>query len=86
MNPNPSPYEIIIICSIGSMVVGCLFIWGCERICHHSIIFTKKHHEPLLNLLENGDGIGISSIDGSRSLSGSSSGSETTSFFTSNVC
>jgi len=80
-----SPYEIIIIISVGTMVIGCLMIWECERICHRYIV-ARKHHEPLLNLLENGDGIGISSIDGSRSLSGSSSGSETTSFFTTNVC
>jgi hypothetical protein len=88
MNPNPSPYEIIIICSIGSMVVGCLFIWGCERICHRYVV-ARKQREPLLNLLENG--VGISSMDGSRtrslsSGSESSSGSETTSFFTTNVC
>jgi len=83
---NTSPYEIIIICSVGTMFVGCLFIWGCDRICHRYISFTKKHHEPLLNLLENGDG--ISSIDKNRSISlssGSSSGSETTSFFTTNA-
>ena len=83
---NTSPYEIIIICSVGTMFLGCLLIWGCERICHRYIVATK-HHEPLLNLLENGDG--ISKIDGSRTRSlssGSSSGSETTSFFTTNTC
>jgi len=86
MNTNLTPYEIIIICSFGTMFLGCIFIWSCERICHRYIV-AKKHHEPLLNLLENGDG--ISSIDKNRSLSlssGSSSGSETTSFFTTNVC
>lgn len=78
---NTSPYEIIIICSFGTMILGCLLIWGCERICHRYIV-AKKHREPLLNLLENADG--ISSSDCSES--GSSSGSETTSFFTTNVC
>jgi hypothetical protein len=84
---NTSPYEIIIICSFGTMFGGCLFIWGCERICNRSIIFTKKHHEPLLNLLENVDG--ICNIDENRSLSlssGSSSGSETTSIFMNSKC
>jgi hypothetical protein len=85
---NTTPYEIIIICSVGTMFLGCLFILGCERICHRYIVATK-HREPLLNLLENGDG--IRRIDGSRtrslsSGSESSSGSETTSFFTTNVC
>ena len=84
MNPNLTPYEIIIICSFGTMFCGCLLICGYERISHRSIIFTKKRGEPLLNLVENGDG--ISSIDKNRSLSVSSSGSETTSFFTTNMC
>jgi hypothetical protein len=87
MNTNLTPYEIIIICSFGTMFLGCLLIWGCERMCHRYIVATK-HHEPLLNLLENG--VGISTIDGSRTRSLSSgsesSGSETTSFFTTNVC
>ena len=78
---NTSPYEIIIICSVGTMFLGCLLIWGCERICHRYIVATK-HREPLLNLLENGDG--FSKIDCSESSS--SSGSETTSFFTTNMC
>jgi hypothetical protein len=78
---NTSPYEIIIICSVGSMFLGCLMIWGCERICHRYIV-ARKHREPLLNLLENGDG--FSSSDCSES--GSSSGSETTSFFMTSMC
>ena len=65
------------------MFCGCLFILGCERICHRYIV-ARKRGEPLLNLVENGDG--ISSIDKNRSLSVSSSGSETTSFFTTNMC
>jgi len=28
-----TPYEIIIICSIGGVFCGCLVIWGCEKIC-----------------------------------------------------
>ena len=83
MNPNLTPYEIIIICSFGTMFCGCLLIWGYERISHRSIV-ARKHREPLLNLLEGGDG--ISKIDKNRSLSVSSSGSETTSFFTTNMC
>ena len=87
MNPNLTPYEIIIICSFGTMFCACLLIWGYERICHRSIV-ARKHREPLLNLLESG--LVISTIDGSRTRSLSSgsesSGSETTSFFTTNMC
>ena len=78
---NTSPYEIIIISSFGTMFCGCLFILGYERICHRYVV-ARKHREPLLNLLENGDG--ISSSDCSES--GSSSGSETTSFFMTSIC
>jgi len=82
---NTSPYEIIIICSVGTMFVGCLFILGYERICHRSIIFTRKHREPLLNLLENGDGFSkISSSESSSFSSGSES--ETTSCFMTSIC
>jgi hypothetical protein len=81
---NTSPYEIIIICSVGSMFVGCLMIWGCERICHRYIV-ARKHREPLLNLLENGDGFSkISSSESSSFSSGSES--ETTSCFMTSMC
>ena len=81
---NTSPYEIIIICSSGSMFLGCLLIWGCERICHRYIV-ARKHREPLLNLLENGDGFSkISSSESSSFSSGSES--ETTSCFMTSMC
>ena len=81
---NTSPYEIIIICSVGSMFLGCLMIWGCERICHRYIV-ARKHREPLLNLLENGDGFSkISSSESSSFSSGSES--ETTSCFMTSMC
>ena len=66
------------------MFVGCLMIWGCERICHRYIV-ARKHREPLLNLLENGDGFSkISSSESSSFSSGSES--ETTSCFMTSMC
>ena len=81
---NTSPYEIIIIISVGTMVIGCLMIWECERICHRYIV-ARKHREPLLNLLESGDGFSkISSSESSSFSSGSES--ETTSCFMTSIC
>lgn len=81
---NTSPYEIIIICSGGSMFLGCLLIWSCERICHRYVV-ARKHREPLLNLLESGDGFSkISSSESSSFSSGSES--ETTSCFMTSMC
>ena len=84
---TPSPYEIIIICSVGGILVGCFFIWSCERYCCNRPFFSKRGvvGEPLLNLLEAGDagvGVGVGISDSSCSFSsGSSSGSETTSIY-----
>ena len=78
-----SPYEIIIMCSVGGILCGCLLIWSCERYCCNSTFFSNKTREPMLNLnlLEAGDvGIGVSDSSCSFS-SGSSSGSETTSIY-----
>lgn len=81
---NTSPYEIIIISSFGTMFCGCLFIFGCERICHRYIV-ARKHREPLLNLVENGDGFSkISSSESSSFSSGSES--ENTSCFMTSMC
>lgn len=55
-----TPYEIIIICSVGGIIMGCLVIWGCERICC-SNSNTKKGGEPLLNLSEEGKNASFSS-------------------------
>ena len=70
-----TPYEIIIICSVGGILVGCLVIWGCERICSINMN-TKKGGEPLLNLSEPNK---------NASFSSDSSGSDSTSIFMTNI-
>jgi hypothetical protein len=84
----PSPYEIIIICSVGGILFGFIVIWSCERYCCNRPFFSKRGvvGEPLLNLLEAGEageaGVGVGVSDSSCSFSsGSSSGSETTSIY-----
>ena len=85
---TPSPYEIIIICSVGGILVGCFFIWTCDKYCCNRPFFSNKRGvvgEPLLNLLEAGEagdvGIGVSDSSCSFSSGSSSSGSETTSIY-----
>ena len=84
---TPSPYEIIIMCSVGGILVGCFFIWSCEKYCCNRPFFSNKRGvvgQPLLNLnlLEAGAGVGIGVSDSSCSFSSSSSsGSETTSIY-----
>lgn len=85
---TPSPYEIIIMCSVGGILVGCLIIYSCDKYCCNRPFFSNKRGvigEPLLNLLEAGDGvgvgIGVSDSSCSFSSGSSSSGSETTSIY-----
>ena len=82
---TPSPYEIIIMCSVGGILVGCFLIYSCDKYCCNRPFFSKRGvvGEPLLNLLESGDaGVGVGVSDSSCSFSsGSSSGSETTSIY-----
>ena len=85
---TPSPYEIIIMCSVGGILVGCFLIYSCDKYCCNRPFFSKRGvvGEPLLNLLEAGEagdaGVGVGVSDSSCSFSsGSSSGSETTSIY-----
>jgi hypothetical protein len=81
---TPSPYEIIIMCSVGGIIVGCLLIYSCDKYCCNRPFFSNKTREPLLNLnlLEAGVGVGVGVSDSSCSFSSSSSsGSETTSIY-----
>ena len=83
---TPSPYEIIIMCSVGGILFGFIVIWSCETYCCNRPFFSKRGvvGEPLLNLnlLEAGVGVGVGVSDSSNSFSSnSSSGSETTSIY-----
>ena len=69
-----TPYEIIILCSVGGILVGCFLIWSCERFCCHYSFRDNKKGEPLLNLEA-----GV--VNSGSFSSSSSSGSETTSIF-----